>query len=203
MQQNLDNQPLPTTENSSWDVEMDSKLSPEDPGGRDPAAVVATPASVDSSVSDPAKLENGTEKQAVEEAEWTLQSSLQVLGGFMMLFNSYRLKMETWLIGRWGYLNAFGVFQNYYKTVLIPESSNSQISWIGSVQGMSLFIWDVLRFSVSAVTWFRDRGKAVWCWIYENHKSYWSGVTSIYNMYDLLINGMVSIILVHFPRRYL
>ena len=36
---------------------------------------------------------------------------------------------------RWGYLNAFGVFQNYYKNVFIPESSNSQISWIGSMQG--------------------------------------------------------------------
>ena len=40
---------------------------------------------------------------------------------------------------RWGYLNAFGVFQNYYKTTLIPDSSNSTISWIGSIQGMLPF----------------------------------------------------------------
>ena len=84
------------------------------------------------------KVEIGAEKHNVMEAEWTLQSSLQVLGGFMVLFNSYDLHKLSALMCRWGYLNAFGVFQNYYKTVLIPESSNSQISWIGSVQGMSL-----------------------------------------------------------------
>lgn len=71
---------------------MDPKLSPEGHQERDlvdMAPEVATPASVDSSVSEAARVENGTEKPAVEQAEWTLQSSLQVLGGFMLLFNSY------------------------------------------------------------------------------------------------------------------
>jgi hypothetical protein len=72
------------------------------------------------------------------EGEWTVASSLQVLGGFMILFNTYVVLFEGGLICRWGYINAFGVFQNYYKTVLVPDSSNSQISWIGSTQGIPL-----------------------------------------------------------------
>jgi hypothetical protein len=68
----------------------------------------------------------------------TFLTTLQVLGGFMCLFNSYVQGDTEMLIAcRWGYLNAFGVFQNYYKETLIPDSSNSQISWIGSVQGTS------------------------------------------------------------------
>jgi MFS family permease len=31
-------------------------------------------------------------------------------------------------------LNAFGVFQTYYTTTLIPDSNNSTVSWIGSIQ---------------------------------------------------------------------
>jgi hypothetical protein len=82
----------------------------------------------------------GAEKPAPAEleGEWTVASSLQVLGGFMILFNTYVFLFEGRLICRWGYVNAFGVFQNYYKTVLVPDSSNSQISWIGSTQGISL-----------------------------------------------------------------
>ncbi|KAF2491260.1 major facilitator superfamily transporter [Lophium mytilinum] len=34
----------------------------------------------------------------------------------------------------WGLTNTFGVFQAYYMNVLLPSSSASSISWIGSVQ---------------------------------------------------------------------
>ena len=34
----------------------------------------------------------------------------------------------------WGLVNAFGVFQSYYSSTLIPDVSNSDISWIGSIQ---------------------------------------------------------------------
>lgn len=47
---------------------------------------------------------------------------LQVLAGFFMFFNS------------WGLINAFGVFQSYYTSTLIPDSSNSNVAWIGSIQ---------------------------------------------------------------------
>ncbi|KAF1346743.1 major facilitator superfamily domain-containing protein [Delphinella strobiligena] len=51
---------------------------------------------------------------------------LQVLSGFMCFLNS------------WGLVNAFGVFQDYYSETLIPNVSNSDISWIGSIQAFLL-----------------------------------------------------------------
>jgi hypothetical protein len=49
-----------------------------------------TSGSVTSGASDDiGQVEAGVEKPRVQEAEWTMQSSLQVLGGFMVLFNSY------------------------------------------------------------------------------------------------------------------
>jgi MFS family permease len=51
---------------------------------------------------------------------------VQVVCGFFMFFNS------------WGLINAFGVWQSYYSSELIPSSSNSDISWIGSIQAFLL-----------------------------------------------------------------
>lgn len=51
---------------------------------------------------------------------------LQVLSGFFLFFNS------------WGLINAFGVFQSYYKDTLIPTQSDSNISWIGSIEAFLL-----------------------------------------------------------------
>ncbi|OTA23885.1 hypothetical protein BTJ68_13046 [Hortaea werneckii EXF-2000] len=51
---------------------------------------------------------------------------LQVACGFCMFFNS------------WGLINAFGVWQDYYSTTLIPSRSNSNISWIGSIEAFLL-----------------------------------------------------------------
>lgn len=48
---------------------------------------------------------------------------VQVLGGFFAFFNAF------------GVTNSFGVFQSYYKSTLIPDCSDSAISWIGSIQG--------------------------------------------------------------------
>ncbi|KAL2867851.1 MCT family MFS transporter [Aspergillus lucknowensis] len=55
-----------------------------------------------------------------------LQAWLQVFGGFLFVLNT------------WGMANAFGIFQTYYTTTLLPESSQSSISWIGSIQGFLL-----------------------------------------------------------------
>lgn len=38
----------------------------------------------------------------------------------------------------WGMVNAFGVFQDFYSSTLIPNVSNSDISWIGSIQAFLL-----------------------------------------------------------------
>lgn len=51
---------------------------------------------------------------------------LQVLGGYFLFFNT------------WGLINAFGVFQTYYRGKLIPEYSNSSIAWIGTLTSFLL-----------------------------------------------------------------
>ncbi|KAI4186836.1 MAG: hypothetical protein L6R41_003221 [Letrouitia leprolyta] len=55
-----------------------------------------------------------------------LQAWLQVLGAFMLWFNS------------WGILNAFGVFQTYYESGELFTKSSFDISWIGSSQSFML-----------------------------------------------------------------
>ncbi|KAK4495440.1 hypothetical protein PRZ48_013771 [Zasmidium cellare] len=55
-----------------------------------------------------------------------LTAWLQVLSGFFLFFNS------------WGLINAFGVFQSYYTTTLIPGHSESAVSWIGSIEAFLL-----------------------------------------------------------------
>lgn len=51
-----------------------------------------------------------------------LTAWLQVLGGFMLFFNT------------WGFLNTFGVFQTYYESGALFEESSSNIAWIGAIQ---------------------------------------------------------------------
>ncbi|GIJ86428.1 hypothetical protein Asppvi_005317 [Aspergillus pseudoviridinutans] len=55
-----------------------------------------------------------------------LRAWLQVLGGFLFVLNT------------WGMANSFGIFQTYYASTLLPTSSPSSISWIGSIQGFLL-----------------------------------------------------------------
>jgi MFS family permease len=40
-----------------------------------------------------------------------------------------------------GFLNAFGVFQEYYTTVVLVDKSNFQISWLGSFATFTFFIF--------------------------------------------------------------
>lgn len=51
---------------------------------------------------------------------------LQVLGGYFLFFNT------------WGLINAFGVFQTYYKATLISDETNSTIAWIGTLTSFLL-----------------------------------------------------------------
>ncbi|CEJ60329.1 hypothetical protein PMG11_08906 [Penicillium brasilianum] len=57
-----------------------------------------------------------------------LKAWSQVVGAFFLMVNT------------WGMINAFGVFQTYYKETLIPGHSPSDISWIGSIQGFLMLI---------------------------------------------------------------
>ncbi|GAM33426.1 hypothetical protein TCE0_004f00309 [Talaromyces pinophilus] len=51
---------------------------------------------------------------------------LQVVGGFLFVLNT------------WGLANSFGIFQTYYSSTLLVTSSQSALSWIGSIQGFLL-----------------------------------------------------------------
>jgi hypothetical protein len=53
---------------------------------------------------------------------------LQVVGAFMVLFNT------------WGILNTFGVFQTYYESGALFDESSSNISWIGSLQAFFVLV---------------------------------------------------------------
>ncbi|KAF3769379.1 hypothetical protein M406DRAFT_220882, partial [Cryphonectria parasitica EP155] len=55
-----------------------------------------------------------------------LQAWLQVLGGFVIYFNT------------WGLMISFGVFQTYYQDHLLAASSPSAIAWIGTMQAFFL-----------------------------------------------------------------
>uniref|UniRef100_A0A060T091 ARAD1C14718p n=1 Tax=Blastobotrys adeninivorans TaxID=409370 RepID=A0A060T091_BLAAD len=69
------------------------------------------------------------------------QAWLQVICGHFVVFNS------------WGYINAWGVFQNYYTSTL-PESS-SAISWVGSLQIFLLFFIGTLSGRLTDAGYFR------------------------------------------------
>ncbi|KAI1860339.1 uncharacterized protein JN550_011605 [Neoarthrinium moseri] len=51
-----------------------------------------------------------------------LRAWLQVLGCWILFANT------------WGLSNSFGVFQAYYTTTLLPDTSPSAVAWIGSIQ---------------------------------------------------------------------
>jgi predicted MFS family arabinose efflux permease len=53
---------------------------------------------------------------------------LQVLCSFFVFFNT------------WGIINAFGIYQTYYETSILQDSSPSDISWIGSLEAFLLMI---------------------------------------------------------------
>ncbi|KAJ4334815.1 hypothetical protein N0V95_009073 [Ascochyta clinopodiicola] len=69
---------------------------------------------------------------------------LQVLGGFFLLFNS------------WGIVNTFGSYQAYYETTLLPSSSPSSISWIGSIQAFLLLEVGALTGPIYDAGYFRE-----------------------------------------------
>ncbi|PSS12831.1 hypothetical protein M430DRAFT_143191 [Amorphotheca resinae ATCC 22711] len=57
---------------------------------------------------------------------------LQVAGAFTLFLNS------------WGIVNTFGAYQTYYKSSFLANESDSNISWIGSIQAFLLLIIGVV-----------------------------------------------------------
>ncbi|KAK3897794.1 major facilitator superfamily domain-containing protein [Staphylotrichum tortipilum] len=72
-----------------------------------------------------------------------LQAWLQVLGSAAIL------------VCTWGVINTFGVFQAYYETTLLPSSTSSSISWIGSTQAALLFLVGVIAGPLYDAGYFR------------------------------------------------
>ncbi|KAJ7099515.1 major facilitator superfamily domain-containing protein [Mycena belliarum] len=65
---------------------------------------------------------------AAEYPDGGAKAWLVVLGAACTTFSTF------------GYVNAWGVFQEYYETTLLQDSSASNIAWIGSIQYSLVFI---------------------------------------------------------------
>lgn len=68
---------------------------------------------------------------------------LKVFGGFLIYINI------------WGFTLTYGAFQAYYKATLLPTSSPSSISWIGTVQAWLLIMIGVLSGPLFDIGYFR------------------------------------------------
>ncbi|KAF2717572.1 MFS general substrate transporter [Polychaeton citri CBS 116435] len=74
--------------------------------------------------------DSGTEDSQIEpqnDRELTLRSVLALASTALAYFLTV------------GFLNAFGIFQQYYHDVLMPDKSNFEISWFGSFSTFALF----------------------------------------------------------------
>jgi MFS family permease len=68
---------------------------------------------------------------------------LQVLSAWCVVFSTF------------GLVNCFGVYQTYYEQVLLPSSSSSAISWIGSIQGFLLLAGGLFSGPLFDMGYFR------------------------------------------------
>lgn len=77
------------------------------------------------------------------------------------------------------FINAFGVFQAYYETSYLPQTSVSSIAWIGSVQTFFLFASNLVtgplvdRFGPTPISFFYATSVAVTCMIVSLCTRYW------------------------------
>ncbi|KAF1987174.1 MFS general substrate transporter [Aulographum hederae CBS 113979] len=101
-------------------------------------------------------LEKGLAEEATAEANigpdvnhnrvpnggWT--AWLQVLGSFFLMMNN------------WGIINTFGVYQTYYESSFLSDTSPSTISWLGSIQGFLLLVFSAITGPVYDAGYFRE-----------------------------------------------
>ncbi|KAI9835599.1 MAG: hypothetical protein M1819_002050 [Sarea resinae] len=73
-----------------------------------------------------------------------LQAWLQVVGAFFFFFNT------------WGIVNSFGVFQAFYESDLLKTSTESNISWIGSIQAFLLQLVGAVTGPIYDAGYFRE-----------------------------------------------
>ncbi|EPQ27809.1 uncharacterized protein PFL1_04554 [Pseudozyma flocculosa PF-1] len=134
---------LTTTSSSGTDIEaapgsraLDGHSSPTS-GSSDPNHVLDTTRSNELSIRDEKQLGEVDDdaSQHMEKdpdagitfPEGGLRAWLSVLGGFWCTFITF------------GYLNSFGVFEDYYLQSFLSDKSSSQVAWIGAFQYFLLF----------------------------------------------------------------
>ncbi|KAM3068404.1 Agnestins efflux protein AgnL12 [Clarireedia jacksonii] len=67
------------------------------------------------------------EKPSTAQSEFNTKSVLALIGAFALMFCSV------------GFVNAFGVFQEYYAVTILSDKSPSDISWLGSFNVFCMF----------------------------------------------------------------
>ncbi|KAL8944730.1 MAG: hypothetical protein Q9216_000299 [Gyalolechia sp. 2 TL-2023] len=105
--------------------------SPDGPITNNTATLLASPEEKHFDTQNPSAGEASVQPTAASTSpapDGGLHAWLQVLGAFMLWFNS------------WGILNAFGVFQTYYESGELFTRSSFDISWIGSIQSFMLLV---------------------------------------------------------------
>ena len=103
-----------------------------------------------------------------------LHAWLKVFGGFMIYINIWYVKLRsdharplsciqpsrTTITNTnnhtRGFTLTYGAFQTYYRTTLLPSSSPSAISWIGTVQAWLLIVIGVLSGPLFDLGYFRS-----------------------------------------------
>lgn len=86
-------------------------------------------ASVDGSeLSVPPPMEQSPAQDVSPVPNGGLQAWLQVLGAWVLMFNTF------------GLINTFGVYQNYYESGQLFQSTSSNISWIGAIQAYCIML---------------------------------------------------------------
>ncbi|KAF2095027.1 MFS monocarboxylate transporter [Rhizodiscina lignyota] len=90
----------------------------------------------DKTVPEPLPMAKVEEKGSVDEEyqtqstnEWNFRSCAVLIGAFLSLSCSV------------GFLNAFGIFQEYYQTHQLRDKSAFDITWIGSFQNFAMFFF--------------------------------------------------------------
>ncbi|PQE06040.1 MFS monocarboxylate transporter protein [Rutstroemia sp. NJR-2017a BBW] len=72
-------------------------------------------------------VETFAEKHTAATSEFNTRSVLALIGAFALMFCSV------------GFVNAFGVFQEYYAVTILSDKSPSDISWLGSFNVFCMF----------------------------------------------------------------
>ncbi|KAH8893061.1 MFS general substrate transporter [Thozetella sp. PMI_491] len=99
---------------------------------QEPGSASDQPATREYGPGDPIGGNKATERPPNPPPNGGTSAWFQVLGGFLLFFNT------------WGLLNTFGVFQTYYESGALFQASSSSISWIGSIQSFFVLFMGIV-----------------------------------------------------------